>query len=73
MKRRSECDRAYRGRDIVSRHGLSARHDPREVIIDPHALYFGAELSERTLLPGIYARLSETRFEDWLNQPTAAR
>jgi hypothetical protein len=31
--------------------------------------YFGAELSERTLVPGEDARLGETRFEDWLRQP----
>ena len=46
--------------------GLAARHDPREVIADPHARYFGAELGERTLVPGDNAILTETRFEDWL-------
>jgi len=46
--------------------GLDARHDPREVIADPHARYFGAELGERTLVPGDNAILAETRFEDWL-------
>jgi len=49
------------------RRTLDARHDRREVIADPHAPYFGAELSEQTLVPGNDARLSETRFEDWLN------
>jgi uncharacterized protein YbjT (DUF2867 family) len=38
--------------DDFIRKFLSARHDPREVIADPHARYFGAELSERTLIPG---------------------
>jgi uncharacterized protein YbjT (DUF2867 family) len=52
--------------DELIRQGLSARNDPREVIADPHAVYFGAELSERTLVPGDDARLGETRFEDWL-------
>jgi hypothetical protein len=46
--------------------GLAARHDPREVIADPHARYFGAELGERTLVPGDNAILAETRFDDWL-------
>jgi hypothetical protein len=55
--------------DELIRRGLSARSDPREVIADPHARYFGAELSERTLVPGDDARLGETRFEDWLSQP----
>ena len=54
--------------DEFIRQGLSARNDPREVIADPHARYFGAELSERTLVPGDDARLGETRFEDWLSQ-----
>ena len=54
--------------DELVRRTLDARHDRREVVTDPHALYFGAELSERTLVPGNDARLGETRFEDWLNQ-----
>jgi uncharacterized protein YbjT (DUF2867 family) len=52
--------------DELIRLGLSARHDPREVVADPHARYFGAELSERMLVPVGNARLGETRFEDWL-------
>jgi uncharacterized protein YbjT (DUF2867 family) len=58
--------------DEFIRHGLSARHDPRTVVADPHARYFGAELGERTLVPGKNARLGRTRFGDWLNQPLAA-
>jgi uncharacterized protein YbjT (DUF2867 family) len=38
--------------DALIRRRLSARNDPREVVTDPHALYFGAELSERTLVAG---------------------
>jgi uncharacterized protein YbjT (DUF2867 family) len=58
--------------DELIRRGLSARNDPREVIAEPHARYFGAELGERTLLPGDDARLGETRLEDWLRQPAIA-
>jgi uncharacterized protein YbjT (DUF2867 family) len=47
---------------------LRERRDPREVITDPHARYSGAELDERTLLPGDDATLAETRFDDWLSQ-----
>jgi uncharacterized protein YbjT (DUF2867 family) len=54
--------------DELIRRDLSARHDPREVIADPHARYYGAELSERTLVPGEDASLAKTRFEDWLSQ-----
>jgi uncharacterized protein YbjT (DUF2867 family) len=58
--------------DELIRRGLSARNDPREVIADPGARYFGAKLDERTLVPGDGARLGETRFEDWLRQPMTA-
>ena len=55
--------------DLVRRH-LAALNDPREVIADPKALYSGAKLSERTLVPDNNARLGETRFETWLGQLT---
>jgi uncharacterized protein YbjT (DUF2867 family) len=58
--------------DDFIRRGLSARNDPREVVEDPDARYFGAELGELTLVPGDDARLGETRFDDWLSQPTTA-
>jgi hypothetical protein len=51
--------------------GLRQRRDPREVITDPHARYFGAELNERTLVPGDNPRIAPTRFEDWLSRSTA--
>jgi uncharacterized protein YbjT (DUF2867 family) len=55
--------------DDLIRQGLGARNDPREVVIDPHARYFGAELDERALVPAGEARLGEIRFQDWLHQP----
>ena len=54
--------------DAFIRQGLEERDDPREVIADPDARYFGARLDERTLVPDDDARLGETHFEDWLNQ-----
>jgi uncharacterized protein YbjT (DUF2867 family) len=57
--------------DELVRRGLAARKDPREVVADPHASYYGIKLSERTLLPGDDARLGETRFETWLTQSAA--
>jgi len=55
--------------DELIRQGLSARNDPREVVVDPHARYFGAELSERALIPAGDARLGEIRLQEWLGQP----
>jgi len=52
--------------DELIRQDLSALNDPRDVVADPQARYFGAMLSERTLVPGDDARLGETRFVDWL-------
>jgi uncharacterized protein YbjT (DUF2867 family) len=54
--------------DEYVRRGLDAYHDGREVVADPHARYFGAELSERALVPGADARLGAIRFDDWLER-----
>lgn len=54
--------------DELIREGLKARQDPREVVADPQSRYFGAMLSERTLVPANAARLGEVRFQEWLNQ-----
>jgi uncharacterized protein YbjT (DUF2867 family) len=54
--------------DELIRRGLGARHDPRQVIADPGARYFGAVLGERTLVPGEGAHLAETRIEYCLSQ-----
>ena len=49
------------------RDGLRAAGDKRVVVTDPQAQYFGARLSERSLVPSHGARLATTRFADWLN------
>jgi uncharacterized protein YbjT (DUF2867 family) len=46
----------------------TAFEDPRRVIADPHARYFGAELTDQSLLPGPDARIGALRLEDWLRQ-----
>jgi uncharacterized protein YbjT (DUF2867 family) len=56
--------------DEFIRQNLRASNDPREVVTDPHARYYGAELSERSLVPDEGARLGETRFADWLKHST---
>jgi uncharacterized protein YbjT (DUF2867 family) len=52
--------------DEFARQGLAAWKDPRKVIGDPNAHYYGLQLSERTLVPGSDVRLGETHFETWL-------
>lgn len=47
--------------------GLNARNDKRSIITHPDALFFGAVLKERDLLPGETVQLSDVRFDDWLN------
>ncbi|MGW2958835.1 SDR family oxidoreductase [Streptomyces sp. NPDC001220] len=48
------------------RIALDAANDPRKVVTDPQARYWGAELREDTLLPAPDASLGEVRFTDWL-------
>jgi uncharacterized protein YbjT (DUF2867 family) len=56
------------GLDELVRKGLSFRGDPRAVVADPEARYFGARLEERILLPSADARTLDPRLEDWLVQ-----
>lgn len=56
----------FRLDELVGR-ALAARDDPRRVIADPRARYFGAELSERSLLPGSGARIGATTLKEWLS------
>ena len=57
--------------DELIRGALTARNDPREVITDPHAPYYGIAVSQRTLLPGDDAQIGNTRFDDWLRNAQA--
>ena len=57
--------------DELIRQALAAWKDPREVVTDPHAGYYGVSVSERTLVPGQDAQVSETRWATWLSQPAA--
>jgi uncharacterized protein YbjT (DUF2867 family) len=53
--------------ELVGRF-LSATQDPREVVTDVHARYFGVELNDQSLTPGDNPRIAPTRFEDWLSR-----
>lgn len=54
--------------DDVVREVLAERHDPREVVADPNAMYFGAQLAERSLVPFDDARLGKTSLRQWLDR-----
>jgi uncharacterized protein YbjT (DUF2867 family) len=54
--------------DELVRKGLAAKGDPREVVTDEQARYYGVRLSEQTLLPGPDAQLGEITFGKWLAQ-----
>ncbi|MBB5576837.1 MULTISPECIES: SDR family oxidoreductase [Rhizobium] len=60
-----------RGRftDIVGRF-LKASNDQRKVVGDPHALYFGTELDDGSLVPreGDKPRIGAVRFDTWFSQ-----
>lgn len=56
--------------ELVARY-LKDIHDPREVVSDPRALYFGVRVDDRSLVPGENPRLGTIRLEDWLHQPGA--
>jgi uncharacterized protein YbjT (DUF2867 family) len=51
--------------DELGRRFLAARNDPRTVVTDPAATYFGAVLQEDTLVPLGDAALGTTRLDDW--------
>ena len=57
----------FRFNELI-RLGLNARKDPRQVIADPDARYFGSKLSDGSLVPSGDALFGETRFEDWLSR-----
>ena len=54
--------------DELIRRGLAVRKDPREVVADPKARYYGIQVEERTLVPEDDAKLGKIRFDDWLAQ-----
>ena len=58
--------------DDLVRQRLVSLNDSREVIADPSALYSGAKISERTLVPDSGAQLGETRFADWLKSSASS-
>jgi uncharacterized protein YbjT (DUF2867 family) len=59
------------GLDELIRTGLTFRGDPRTVVADPEATYFGEKLTGDLLLPGPDATIVATRFDQWLRAEPA--
>jgi uncharacterized protein YbjT (DUF2867 family) len=57
--------------EIVARY-LKAIGDPRVVVSDPEARYFGGRVEERSLVPLGEARLGRIAFDEWLRHSLAA-
>ena len=54
--------------DELIRRGLAARKDPRKVVADPKATYYGIKVTERALVPEKDASLGKMRFDEWLGK-----
>jgi len=57
--------------DEIVRQFLKANHDPRTVITDEQATYFGVPLEATHLRPDKTQLLGPTRFEAWLSRQTS--
>ena len=56
--------------EIIARY-LKAVGDPREVVRDPEARYFGGRVEERSLVPLGEARLGRVGLDEWLRRSQA--
>jgi uncharacterized protein YbjT (DUF2867 family) len=57
--------------EIIARY-LKAVNDPREVVSDPDAPYWGGRVGEHSLVPVGDARLGRIRFDEWFRRSQAA-
>ena len=57
--------------EIVA-HYLKAVGDPRTVVPDPEARYFGGRVEERSLVPLGEARLGRIGLDEWLRRSKAS-
>ena len=57
--------------DAAVRRALGAMNDPRTVVADPSATYYGIAVGERSLVPGDGAMVGEIHLDDWLRETTA--
>jgi uncharacterized protein YbjT (DUF2867 family) len=61
------------GMDDFVRRGLAAKGDPRRVVTDVRAPYFGAVIDDRTLAPDENATIFTTRYADWIDAHSSCR
>ena len=54
--------------DELVRQYLKAKHDPRTVVRDEQALYFGTTLEKGSLVPAGKSLLGTCHFADWLSR-----
>src|SRR5256714_6154134 len=59
--------------DELVRQYLSATGDPRKVIIDVNAGYYGIAVNDQSLVPGDKPRLGPTHYKDWLTRTARHR
>jgi uncharacterized protein YbjT (DUF2867 family) len=57
--------------EIIARY-LKAVGDPREVVSDPEARYFGSRVEEQSLVPLGEARLGRIGLDEWVRRSKAA-
>ena len=56
--------------DELVRQFLTATGDPRNVVTDTNAGYYGIKVNDQSLVPGDNPRLGTTRFDEWLSRTT---
>src|ERR1051325_7264996 len=59
--------------DELVRQYLSATGDPRNVVTDANAGYYGINVNDQSLVPGDNPRLGPTRFEEWLSRTASQK
>ena len=58
----------FRLNELVKKYML-LKNDDREVIVESHAPYYGAELNDQSLIPGDGAKLGKISYDSWISQP----